>query len=666
MTIRIFYEAIIYKRMQMKRKNIMAKVKNLKLGSKIVGGFVIVLLLTAIGGYVGVSGVGKVTSIMDTADDGNRLLKYALEARKEEKNFMLRGGDVKYVEKFDRIAEDIDKQLDQTMGQLTDPTALELLGKLKKEANDYKKNFKEYVEFSNQQGTQAEAMVTHARSFVDQAEALRADQKSELEKVKQEADANEDDKLWKADAANRLIKLAQDMRVQEKNFMLRGDKQDVADNEATIKEVYALCDELGAKFEDQKNKALVASVKASAEKYKEAFDEWVSLYEKQQVIADNMVKNGREFTSIAEAFRADQKAKMQAVAGLSKSIMIIGAGLAILIGSVLAFFITRGITKPINRIIDGLSSAAEQVGSGAAQVSSSSQSLAEGASEQAASIEETSSSLEEISSMTKQNADNANQAKASRNEAYASLTSAMEAMNKTMEAMGRIKTSGEETAKIIKTIDEIAFQTNLLALNAAVEAARAGEAGAGFAVVAEEVRNLAMRSAEAAKNTQALIENTVNEIRAGSGLVEKTHEAFDVAKTHNKRVAELIDEIAAASNEQARGIEQVNKAVSEMDKVVQQNAANAEENASASEEMSAMSEQMQRFVAELVNLVNGDDLGNVRKSKTTRKKTAMQEAPAAPVRPVKDNERGPHALGHAKEIRPEQVIPMDDDEFRDF
>jgi methyl-accepting chemotaxis protein len=128
----------------------------------------------------------------------------------------------------------------------------------------------------------------------------------------------------------------------------------------------------------------------------------------------------------------------------------------------------------------------------------------------------------------------------------------------------------------------------------------------------------------------------------------------------------LIDEIAAASNEQAQGIEQVNKAVSEMDKVVQQNAANAEENASASEEMSAMSEQMQRFVAELVNLVNGDDVENVRKSKTTRKKTAMHEAPVAPVKPVKDNERRPHALSHPKEIRPEQVIPMDDDEFRDF
>ena len=272
----------------------------------------------------------------------------------------------------------------------------------------------------------------------------------------------------------------------------------------------------------------------------------------------------------------------------------------VLLAATIILLLVQSIIKPINRIVAGLQEGSDQVASGAGQVSASSQSLAEGAAEQAAAIEETSSSLEEISSMTRQNADNANQAKASRNEAYVSLTTATEAMNQTMEAMGKIKTSGEEIGKIIKAIDEIAFQTNLLALNAAVEAARAG-----FAVVADEVRNLALRAAQAAKNTQALIDKTVDEINVGSGLLEKTHEAFDETIRHNKKVAELIDEIASASTEQAQGVEQVNTAVSEMDKVVQQVAASAEESASASEEMSAQSLEMKSMVRDLSMLITG-------------------------------------------------------------
>jgi methyl-accepting chemotaxis protein len=173
------------------------------------------------------------------------------------------------------------------------------------------------------------------------------------------------------------------------------------------------------------------------------------------------------------------------------------------------------------------------------------------------------------------------------------------------DAMAEISRSSEETQKIVKTIDEIAFQTNLLALNAAVEAARAGEAGAGFAVVADEVRNLALRAADAARDTAALIEGTGGRIAEGSSLVGQTNEAFSEIASATGRVTDLLSEIAGASNEQAQGVEQINKAVTEMDKVVQSNAANAEESSSASEEMRSQAEQMQDLVGELVAMVEG-------------------------------------------------------------
>jgi methyl-accepting chemotaxis protein len=173
-------------------------------------------------------------------------------------------------------------------------------------------------------------------------------------------------------------------------------------------------------------------------------------------------------------------------------------------------------------------------------------------------------------------------------------------------AVAEITRSSEETGKIIKTIDEIAFQTNLLALNAAVEAARAGEAGAGFAVVADEVRNLAMRAAEAAKNTSNLIENTIKAVRKGNELTNATQEAFKENAEISRKIGQLVDEIAAASEEQSHGITQVNTAVSEMDKVTQSTAANAEESAAAAEELNAQAEQLKVYVEDLVRVVGGN------------------------------------------------------------
>jgi methyl-accepting chemotaxis protein len=276
--------------------------------------------------------------------------------------------------------------------------------------------------------------------------------------------------------------------------------------------------------------------------------------------------------------------------------------LALAVGSL---SISRSMVKMLRRTVESLSHGAQQVASASGQISASSQSLAKGASESAASLEETSSSLEEISSMTKKNADTAHQASVLSAEAKSIADKGNGAMTKMGAAIAEIEKSASQTAKIIKTIDEIAFQTNLLALNAAVEAARAGEAGKGFAVVAEEVRNLAMRSAEAAKNTAGLIEGSVQNAKNGVAIADQVAQVLSEITTASAKVNMLVAEIAAASAEQSQGVSQVNQAIQQMDKVTQSNAAAAEESAASAQELNSQSEQLHSVVGDLRHLVQG-------------------------------------------------------------
>ena len=286
-------------------------------------------------------------------------------------------------------------------------------------------------------------------------------------------------------------------------------------------------------------------------------------------------------------------------------LFVCGLGVACLgLIVVASLFVSNSISRPVQIVIDGLLLGAEQITMAAGQISEASVALSDGAEQEVASVDLAMNSIQNMATMSKQNSENATEV----NQVVGETSQVVEQANKFMEnltqSMQQISASSDEIAKIIKTIDEIAFQTNLLALNAAVEAARAGEAGAGFAVVADEVRNLAMRSASAAKDTATLIEDAVKKIKDGSGIVSQTHSAFEQVAVGAQRVAGLVGAISDDTHEQSRRIEQSHVAVTDIDGQTKNNAAQAEELASVFQELNAQTEQMKGAVKELSAIVS--------------------------------------------------------------
>jgi methyl-accepting chemotaxis protein len=299
----------------------------------------------------------------------------------------------------------------------------------------------------------------------------------------------------------------------------------------------------------------------------------------------------------------DSEHSLQQGVSLSQWTSGIVSLLAIMLGLGASFFLTRSITLPIKRVIDTLRQGAQRVATASDEIAASGCGIAEGASHQASSVEQTSAFLQEISAMTKQNADNARQASAVVGDAHGAADQGRGAVTRMTEAVSRIKSSSGEMARVLKTIDEIAFQTNLLALNAAVEAARAGEAGKGFAVVAEEVRSLAQRSAEAARTTTTLVEEAQRTADSGVEVSAEVSAVFERIAGHVDKVKQLIADVSTATEEQARGIDHINVAMSDIDKVTQSSAAYAEESASASQQLSTQTHDLNQAVEVLLGMV---------------------------------------------------------------
>ena len=331
----------------------------------------------------------------------------------------------------------------------------------------------------------------------------------------------------------------------------------------------------------------------------------------QKLLRDKEIVQITAAKAITEKLVQQQRVQMAVAAKSARSsvlqsqwITALLIAFSLLIGAILVY-IVREITTYLRQTIADLSESADEMTRAAFQVSSSSQSLAQGSSEQAAALEETSAASEEINSMSIKGSENSRGAADLVTQSQQKFVHANQSLDQMVMAMSEINTQSDKISKIIKVIDEIAFQTNILALNAAVEAARAGEAGMGFAVVADEVRSLAQRSAQAAKDTAALIEESIAKSHDGKLRVDQVASAIRSIGEESAKVKMLVDDVNLGSQEQASGIAQISKAIAQMEQITQSTAASAEQSASAAEELNAQSETLKDVVNGLRARVGG-------------------------------------------------------------
>ncbi len=335
-------------------------------------------------------------------------------------------------------------------------------------------------------------------------------------------------------------------------------------------------------------------------------------FDRVAVMASQVGALVNQIDDTGKEFRSQELELLKAAESRSKAIEARSSVIAMLLTALLfaigigAVVVVRGIDRMLVRIVQDLTGGSRQVAAAASQIASSSQSLAQGANEQAASLEETSSSGEEINSMARRNAEQTNAAIAVVNDAEVHFGAANERLERMIGAMAGINAATGKIAKFIKTIDGIAFQTNILALNAAVEAARAGEAGMGFSVVADEVRTLAQRCTQAARDTAALVEESIGTSRDGKERLDEVATAIAAIAGDAAKCKALVEQVNGGSLEQVRGIEQVAKAISEIGHVTQQAAATAEESASASQQLTAQSQALEEIVDRLTAMVGAE------------------------------------------------------------
>ena len=601
----------------------------MKLGTRILLGFSCLIAICVILGATAVwrmSAVKKDTSVLAAESMPAAAIANKVEREFARTMYEMRGysysEETNYLGRARASMAQLAQSLESAREMASKP-GVQTLGPLKEAAERAAAKAAEYEKLSQNTVVAVEGL-NRDRQTMDESSQAYMKQASDFlgiqnETLKEHLRTNQnasvsvlEDRVHKINLVYDVLMLGQEIRIGTFKAQSTRNLSHLQDAQKKFEQVNQKLDELKGITRQETNLKQIAECRAAGQRYSDAMASLLLHWQERDQLNDRRVQIGNAGLQEAQqtagnTMDSSTKSSLEAASLLSGAsrVVIFGLIAALLAGAGLALVITRSITRPIRLVADQLSNGADQTVSAAEQVSASSQSLAEGASEQAASLEETSSSLEEMSSMTQRNGESTQRANELAREARLAAERGAGDMQTMSTAMDAIKASSDEIAKIIKTIDEIAFQTNLLALNAAVEAARAGEAGMGFAVVAEEVRNLAQRSALAAKETSEKIEGAIQKSALGVQVSARVASALNDIVAKVRQVDQIASEVAGASREQNQGIGQINTAVSQMDKVTQANAASAEESAAAAEELNAQAQSMKEAVLDLRQMVDG-------------------------------------------------------------